>query len=208
MSKDIKKLVEIAQSQGNPLKSDKLTSGVELEVKAFVETSGVKEGIVYIPYYLVYDYYCTWSAKPYTIRVFMKEFIKHFKVTRVIGYKCFMIHPPSVGLPEYYSMYKDPRFFNRAKYTSKFVGVYPLFGFYVARYKDIHGSYYIGKYPTEKQAATAYDLYVYKLKGKESLLNFKNKSRIYEKAIKEEESQKQIFETRLPGTERGVSGSE
>lgn len=208
MSTELENLLKIAEGTKKALKSNKTTSTAELEVKAFVDTSGIREGIVYVPDRIIYDFYCTWSVKPVKFKVFLKQFKKHYNTTRVIGRQCFRIHPPSINLPAYYSMYKDPRFSNSAKYTSKYVGVYPMFGYYVARYKEVGASYYIGSYAKEKEAAIAHDLFVYKTKGSSGSFNFVNYRRNYEKVLKEEKTQAQVFEAGVSSFEREVSSSE
>lgn len=156
----------------------------EIDIKNFIYAHSIKSHDKPIPVKLIYDFYSQWSEHPVGIRPFSGLFVKFFERIIYNGMSCFKVTPSSFGLPEYYSVYRDPRFTKKDNKKSKYYGVYPIAGYYIARFKTEENLHYLGRFKYEKDAARAYDLMAYMHFGKDANLNFTEKVDEYEKEIK------------------------
>jgi hypothetical protein len=189
---DVEELIEIANSEGETTsKQANNIDPLQVEVRDFIRSNNIQASKVYVPLELIYYYYTEQSSSPLTRNKFYSIFSQYFPKKRIRGKDCCKIQPKAIGLPEYYSIYKDP-VFNKAakKFSTRFKGVYSVSGYYIARIELEDGKHYLGRFKTEKEAAAAYDLSAYYHFGHLTKLNFPDRIKEYDKEVKKENQEK------------------
>ncbi len=168
-----------------------LSNTKHVDVRNFIRATGMVSGDGAVPFTTVYDYYAAWSPHPVGKITFSRYMNQYFKYKKLLGVWCFKINPESVGLPHYYTIYRDRRYSKTAKSTSKYKGVYCVYGYWIARIKLEDNLHYIGNFPTDAEAAQAYDMEAYYHFGDYAKLNFKARKHIYEEEAKKRRREKE-----------------
>ncbi len=187
LSDELDDLIDLATKVASKTEGVTLTDPSQIEVKKFILAKDIQSSDqTSIHAKLVYDVYTQWSEHPLTYKRFVKYFTLFFKKVRSSNNMLFKIGPAPFGLPSTYNFYRDERFVQRPLKKSKYNGVYQIAGYYVARFRTEENTHYIGRYPTEKEAALAHDKYAYLHFGLTTKLNFPENKDVYEKEITEE----------------------
>lgn len=155
----------------------------QMEIRSFIRAKNIVKHTKPVPVKLIYDTYLLWGENPLGPNMFIRYFKQYFDIHMYLGVHCFKINPESIGLPDYYSVYRDIRF-NTKKRKTKHFGVYPVASYYIARLQLEDNMYYIGKFETAEEAAVAYDIEAYFHFGKFAKLNYIGRTVEYEEEIK------------------------
>jgi hypothetical protein len=192
MSTEDNNLKELLDLVNNPsTKTDDVTKldARHIEIRGFIRAKDIKESNNAIHARLIYDAYFQWAKNPISYILFVKYFSNYFKKYRSSSNIFFKIKPESLGLPSYYSMYKDHRFNKKKIKKSRYLGVYPIGGYFIARIKLEDTTHFIGTFEKELDAAIAYDMYAYLHFGRNIELNFPRKWKLYEEELKKEKKE-------------------
>lgn len=183
---DIDELVKAAQSEvENPFKVTGLDPA-QIEIRDFIREKNIQPSKTYVPVHLIYYYYTEWSPTPISRYKFTSIIKQYFTFNKVIGIHCCKITPESIGLPDYYSVYKDPAFSTKQrKFDCVYKGVYGVSGYFIARIELEDGKHYLGRFKSNREAAEEYDRHALYHFGPTTTLNFPERLEIYEKEIKE-----------------------
>jgi len=185
---DIDQLIKAAQSDSISETLSSSIDPIQVEIRDFIRERGIKPSKSYIPLELIYYYYTEYSPNPVTRHKFISIFSHYFTKKKITGILCCRINPESIGLPDYYSIYKDPAFSkSQRKFISSYEGVYKVSGFYISRIKLEDGLHYLGRFKTDREAAMEYDKQALHHLGPTAKLNFPERIKDYEQEIKEEE---------------------
>lgn len=184
--KDIQDLIDIAEGTQKGSSPNEVFDPNLSEIRRFIQDCNIAVSKSQIPMDVVYDFYTQWSNNAATLFIFKRYFSKFFNPTRIMGVLCFKITPQSMNLPDFYTIYKDPRFNKTLKGRKKSnllgVSITPA-GYYHARLKTDSETIFIGRFNLEKEAAEAYDLEVIKYYGEEAKINYPQKIKEYKDRI-------------------------
>lgn len=163
------------------------------DIKRFIEALNVRShASCKVPLATIYDSFLNWTTRPISKHKFARIFDTFFKPRNSKYNKIYPLAPDSFGLPEEYSVYKDPLFnqIKNAQPRDEYIGVYIYpDNRIVARITLPNGiSKYLGAWPSLKQAAIAYDKNAIELYGTTAVLNFPDKWNKKAKNEKKEES--------------------
>lgn len=194
LSKDLtlEEMLEIASKPSSSTDNISIQDSNQIEIRKFIRAKDIQSSDNPIHARLIYDYYNQWSDTPLPYKTFVKYFTIYFKKSRSSENILFKVTPQSFGLPISYSFYRDSRFHDKQVKKSKYLGVYPIAGYYIARFKTEENTHYIGRFETEIEAATQYDLYSYLHFGITNKLNFPENKDSYEKEINKEDPKEKI----------------
>lgn len=180
----LEELLDLANTQSS--KDDVIVLDAnQVDIRKFIRAKDIQSADNPVHAKLVYDYYQQWSENPLTYKRFVKYFTMYFKRSNSGPNILFKVTPQSFGLPPYYSFYKDTRFNDKPMKKSKYRGVYPFAGYYIARIQLEDTIHYLGNFQTESEAALAHDRSSYFHFGTRAQLNFPENTRMYEKEAKE-----------------------
>lgn len=183
----IDELIDIASNPGTKADKTVITDTHHLEIRKFIRARDIKSADNPIHARMIYDYYFEWSEAPMPYKRFVKYMTLYFTKVRSSQNMILKVSPESFGLPDWYSVYRDERFLSKKQLKkSRFIGVYPIAGYFIARFKTEENTHYLGRFKTEKEAAISYDKYAYLHFGLTTKLNFPENKDVYEKEITQE----------------------
>ncbi len=184
---DIDQLIKAAQSDSVSESLSSSIDPIQVELRDFIREKGIKPSKTQIPLELIYYYYSEWSPNPVSRHKFISIFSQYFTKKKISGVLCCRINPESIGLPDYYSLYKDPAFSKtQRKFESAYEGVYRVSGYYISRIRLEDGLHYLGRFKTDREAATEYDRHAYYHLGSTAKLNFPERLKDYEQQTQKE----------------------
>ena len=185
---NVEDLLKLADKTSKTSESIEVFDPFVAEIKRFINENGLtfrKENP--IPVQIVYDLYHQWSKHPLPQKVFNEYFKQFFNMYRLVGHFCYKIDATKFGLPETYSIYKDPRYIAglKGRRTCDKIGVYLLpGGLYHARLKTDAGTIFIGCYMDEHIAVESYDIEAVRYYGEEAKINHPDRLKEYQDRIK------------------------
>lgn len=185
---DIEELLEAIHNSSDTLSEEaSKLDPAQLEVREFIREYNIKPSSVYIPLELIYFHYSDWTASPLSRHKFSSILGHYFTKNKILGHVSFKLNPESIGLPSYYTIYKDPAFRKtQRKYDTAYEGVYKASGYFISRIELEDGKHYLGRFKSSREAAKAYDRTALYHFGSTTKLNFPERIKEYEKEIKEE----------------------
>jgi len=186
---DIDDLIEAASSESETFSTEASSlDPYHIQVRDFIREQKLLAGATYVPSDVVYMKYSDWSPNPCTKHKFTSIMQTYYTTRRIMGYTCMKLDPESLGLPPYYTIYKDAAFNKKGrKFDSSYEGVYKASGYFISRIKLEDGTHYLGQFKTDRLAAMEYDRHALYHFGPTTKLNFPERLATYEQELKEKE---------------------